>query len=600
MFRPAIILTIALATLTVLGGCANTMAPKKPELSLMERFNSGMDLMADEDVSTPEAKKQAARAHLMRGLNFHDLGRTELAFEQYSRAAALDPDLAEARYRRGLTLMERGMSGEALAEFTAVQERIPDFAPAHEAAGLVYFENSLYQEAEQHLAKAISLDPKLARSFVHIGVIRNYRSDHEGALKAFEAALAINPNDGAVHNNMGMTLSMLGRDEDAVQAFGAALRMGAPTARAYNNMGLALARLGRWREALEAFRCAGGEAAAYNNLGYLYFLEEEYAKAVSAFEKAIDLEPRYYVRASENLKRARLALQFAESGKARPVPAGGAGIPLLDQPTGVPYGPLTPAGGAPGPELAPAHETSAPEIPTRPRTAAPFIPMRSVSMDEGEDNTAPAQPVEEGLHETEAKATGVSHTPNPVSKTPIAASHATASTRTASTRTASVVHFNNAGFVPTDAAAALSPFAAITPAAALSPASLTTSVAAPPTTTVAQTATSGWTVAATPAKHVAKRYDPGPLPNYPVYTLHQSSWHSLGRAQQVAARLQNKGHEAYVLHVRLPEKGDWYRVTIGMFVELDDARARLAQLKGHKGMEDLRVVRRQLHRHPGS
>ena len=101
------------------------------------------------------------------------------------------------------------------------------------------------------------------------------------------------------------------------------------------------------------------------------------------------------------------------------------------------------------------------------------------------------------------------------------------------------------------------------------------------------------------AGRVAARYDPGPLPNYPVYTLHQSSWHTLSRAQQVAARLRSRGFDSYVLHVLLPEKGDWFRVTVGMYQDLPEARAKLAELKGGKEFEDLRIVRRQRHEHPG-
>ncbi|WP_461211320.1 SPOR domain-containing protein [Desulfocurvus sp. DL9XJH121] len=518
MSRHAILLIAALAAVTILGGCSAKTAPGGSGMSLMERYHSGMDLMGDEAGSGTDA----ARAHLMRGLNYQNMGRTELAFEQFSRAAALDPDLAEARFRRGQTLLVRGMSAQALADFEAVMEKMPDFAPAHAAAGQIYFDNALYPEAEKHLSKALALDPTLVDCHVRLGVIRNYQGDHQGALAAFNAALAMDPMNGGVHNNIGMTMSMMGDDEGAVGAFRTALRLGAPSARAYNNMGLALARLKRWREALEAFRCAGGEAAAYNNLGYLYFLDEDYARAVAAFQRAIELEPSYYTRASENLKRARLALAFAASehpaapAYATDIPTLDAGDANLQGAYALPDGPLALAGGAPGPALVPA----APEAvaPRQQPFAAQAIPA------------APAQ---------------------------------------ATVRPA-----------PHGALSAPATPAAFSPAAPVRPAA----VAAPETAPSA----------------AAAAFAPGPQPDQPMYTLHQSSWHSRQRAEEVAARLAGAGHTPYVLHVDLPGKGEWYRVTVGMFGTVSEARERLAELKGSEGFDELRIVRRQRYEIPAS
>ncbi|CAB1085474.1 hypothetical protein D1AOALGA4SA_12961 [Olavius algarvensis Delta 1 endosymbiont] len=93
----------------------------------------------------------------------------------------------------------------------------------------------------------------------------------------------------------------------AVIAFNNALEHNYDDARTYNNLGLALARLARYQEALVAFRKGGSEARAHNNLGCIYLEQGKYKKAIDSFTKAIEISPKYYTKASDNLQKARRA-----------------------------------------------------------------------------------------------------------------------------------------------------------------------------------------------------------------------------------------------------------------------------------------------------
>jgi Flp pilus assembly protein TadD len=98
---------------------------------------------------------------------------------------------------------------------------------------------------------------------------------------------------------------LAGHYKNAIVAFREGIRREPSSARLYNNLGLALAKLGRDEEALLAFMEHGNEAQALNNLGCVYLQQGEQKKAIRAFEKALEIKPDFYHKASQNLKKAK-------------------------------------------------------------------------------------------------------------------------------------------------------------------------------------------------------------------------------------------------------------------------------------------------------
>ena len=90
--------------------------------------------------------------------------------------------------------------------------------------------------------------------------------------------------------------------------FEQAVAAGSTSPKLHNNLGVAYAHRQRYVDALESFKKAMDEPRAYNNLGVALLGMGNAKVAAVCFEKAIELNPQYYEKATENLRQARQAL----------------------------------------------------------------------------------------------------------------------------------------------------------------------------------------------------------------------------------------------------------------------------------------------------
>jgi len=233
-------------------------------------------------------------------------GNLPRALVQYEKSLQLNPNNIELVYKKGLLFVIGGLNEDAIKEFQKVIKRRPWHALAYKGMGQALFQMKKYDEAEKNFRDAIARDPKLWKAHNSLGIIYDYKKRYDMAIHKYNKAISLKPDEGFLYNNLGVSWSLAGDYEKAINAFNTALETKYSKSKTYNNLGMALSKLGRYREALEAFRKGGNEAQAYNNLGCIYLEEGRFEKAITCFEKAIEINPGFYTRAGENLKKARI------------------------------------------------------------------------------------------------------------------------------------------------------------------------------------------------------------------------------------------------------------------------------------------------------
>jgi Flp pilus assembly protein TadD len=295
---------ITLLAFTV--GCSGPgKNPRDPFKAQMEKQRA---LDAAEAKEAKRSRKMTTEEYERLGDSYLRQGQIDMAFLQYDRALRLNPERVAVRYKVARLFLEKGLAQDAKREFHAILKIDPNHALSYEGMGWASLAMGEFEEAEGNLKKAVQLNAGLWQAHNLLGVIYDHWRRFEEARLHYRTAIRLKPDEALLLNNLGTSFLLQGEFEKAVESFTEALKIEDRHPTIYNNLALALCKLERYEEALEVFRKGGNEAAAQNNLGYLYLMEGKYKEAIRAFEKALQIKPGFYVRAHENLQKA-LALQ---------------------------------------------------------------------------------------------------------------------------------------------------------------------------------------------------------------------------------------------------------------------------------------------------
>jgi tetratricopeptide (TPR) repeat protein len=300
---------IVLTTMVLMTGCAGTKGFRMEFESGKNNDLQKMRELGADQASTPLPGQDLPE---ISGNEYEQLGDAllnkrnyYLAYVHYEKALKIEPGNNRIEYKKGLALLLGDKYDDAIDQFKSVIKKDPEFAKAYEGIGKAYFEKRDYPQAERYLRHAVKLDPTLWKSHTYIASIHEQRKDYTSAIASYQLALDSSPNKGMIYNNIGYAYLLKGDYHRAVFGLKKALAHRYTNEKVYNNLGMALANLEKYEEALQAFIKSGSEAQAFNNLGCILLDKGKLDKAIVCFEKAIELDPKFYAIAGENLTKAR-------------------------------------------------------------------------------------------------------------------------------------------------------------------------------------------------------------------------------------------------------------------------------------------------------
>jgi superkiller protein 3 len=300
--RPGRRSALALSLLLALPGCA-WFGPAGAQRAVLEARQA-----REAAAEPPPPARKSVEERLAEAAHLIEEGRNAQAVWSYAQAHQADPTNPTPRARIGLIEVSRDPQ-RAEALFAEIVRDHPDSAEAHAGLGLARFAQNRLEPARASLERSVELDPDSPSALYWLAVVYDLLDCPERARELVERAHALSPNDAQIVNNLGVTHLVAGDYEKAEQAFRAAILLDPDDPALRNNLGLALGRQQRYEEALTEFRIAGAEPAALNNLGYLYYLNGDPARAIEHFERSLQLGGPDRVKVVKNLQAAQAALE---------------------------------------------------------------------------------------------------------------------------------------------------------------------------------------------------------------------------------------------------------------------------------------------------
>ena len=218
------------------------------------------------------------------------------AQELGARAAAAEPENAEAIHLQGVIAHESGKLGDAIGHLRRAVALAPNQPLYHANLGEMCRLAGLVDEAVAEGRKAVELQPAYPGALSNLGIALFDLGRFEESLDCLDRALALQADFTTAHSNRGNALQRLKRFGDAESAYRRSLALEPQYADAWNNLGTCLRELKRFDEAEAAYRQA--QALKPHNPEILDSLalalkdQNRFDEAAETFAAALAIESR--------------------------------------------------------------------------------------------------------------------------------------------------------------------------------------------------------------------------------------------------------------------------------------------------------------------
>jgi serine/threonine protein kinase/Flp pilus assembly protein TadD len=241
------------------------------------------------------------------------------AAQSANRALQLNNELADSHVAAGLAAMLAAKNGDAEKEFHKAADLDPRSAKPHRWLGLLFNAMEQNKQAEDEQIRALALDPGDWRARMNLGLLYYKTARYPEAATAWEQVKKLTPDNFYVLNNLAGVYMMMDRDEDAAAALQRSLEI-KPASNNYSNLGTLRFSQGHYADAVTATEKAvnldANNYLVWGNLGDAYrWAPGQRTKAGPAYQNAIRLVRAEIAANPQDLElQSTLALYLAKSG----------------------------------------------------------------------------------------------------------------------------------------------------------------------------------------------------------------------------------------------------------------------------------------------
>ncbi|MEM1329055.1 MAG: tetratricopeptide repeat protein [Planctomycetota bacterium] len=245
------------------------------------------------EIRPPSPEEQA----LTRAIALRESGMSEQALAEFERAIEINPELTAAHLGSADLLLAEGAYEESYERYRAASELEPESFDARYGVALTLQLLGRLVEAAEAYAQALALNPDDFGANLNASGASLALNDPQAAIEPARRAVALNPESGPARINLASALQRLGRAEEAVSEYRRAAERMDLTPDLLVSMADALGAAERYEEmasTLDQLVAVAPSPAAFERLGSARFRAKRYEEAQQAFERALEMDPRYY------------------------------------------------------------------------------------------------------------------------------------------------------------------------------------------------------------------------------------------------------------------------------------------------------------------
>ena len=198
----------------------------------------------------------------------------------------------ELRINLAELLIQAKAYDEAVPIVKKALNKHPKDARLYYLLGVTLRDKGVYSEAEKMFRKGIKLNPKLSVNFNALGLLLSMQKRYKEAKTSLHYAIELDPKVPRYHNNLGFVLYLMQQYSEAIEAYRMAIQLAPSQQRVYVNLAFALAAVHKDEEAMRMLNQVLSKAEVSNNLGLIYEQRGQYQKALAAYQKALEMNPR--------------------------------------------------------------------------------------------------------------------------------------------------------------------------------------------------------------------------------------------------------------------------------------------------------------------
>lgn len=264
---------------------------------------------------TASLQNKSAQELITAGLIYLSNENFKIAQLHFVTAISKDPNRADAYIGLGRLEMFKGNYSGALASFGKAGELDPGSIQALIGEAQAFRSEGKLNSAIKKINTAMLIDPGDINVLKELAMVYDLMGKENLSEPLYHEIIAIAPDQAASHNNMGLNYMVRGKYPEATLSFLQALALDRGNQRIKNNLASAYLLNGDKESSLKIFKATVGEAEAYNNIGYLLMTQGRFDEAEQALKKSLQLNPRHYVRAQENLEKLQGVRQAANASR---------------------------------------------------------------------------------------------------------------------------------------------------------------------------------------------------------------------------------------------------------------------------------------------